>query len=259
MAPEMILERTDVHSWVSPNTGCEMRAVRYGERGRVVVYFPSSGGDETEFERYDMPAVCASRIAAGTLQVFSVDARGPHGLFSDALPHARRMAEYARFERYAKEELLPWLRQQTGCDGVTALGCSYGAFVVANLLLKVPELVRYGVGFGGVYGLWHRLGGHHDLDVYYHTPLEFLPRWDDPEALARIRETDGFDLFAGRDDPWLESSDAMAEALRERSIPCRYDVWDSPADHHERWWRGQLGAWLERALPLSGDRSPVPE
>ena len=53
---------------------------------------------------------------------------------------------------------------------------------------------------------------------------------------------------------WLESSDAMVDAFRERTIPCRYDVWESPADHHERWWRGQLRSWLERALPATRER-----
>ncbi|ANM28458.1 hypothetical protein ABI59_00675 [Acidobacteria bacterium Mor1] len=221
-----------------------MPLVHYGSSGDPWIYVPTSGGDEQEFARYGMPEICRPWIEAGKMHLVSIDGCGPRTLFSDTLPPRERIAGYAAFERYASEELLPWMRERTGRERIGLIGASYGGYVVANLLFKYPEQVRIAFGMGGVYGLWHRLHGHHDDDVYFHTPLEYLPRLEDPAILERIRGTGGIVLYGARDDGWLESTERMAEVVAEKGIPHRVDIWGSPADHHERWWRQQLHKFL---------------
>lgn len=233
-------------SWHSPATGVEMPLRRYGHRGAPLVYLPSSGGDHTEFERYGMPGICRPWIDAGRLQVVAIDARGPHGLWNDVMPPAERMRAYASVERYAVEELLPWIARETGRERVTVVGVSYGAFLAANLLFKHAARIERVCGLGGVYGLWHRLDGHRSDDVYFHTPLEYLPNLDDPALLGAIRATRGIDLYAAADDEWLDSSLRLRHVLRVKRLPHTIDVWPAPASHHERWWRPQLGAFLQR-------------
>jgi esterase/lipase superfamily enzyme len=223
-----------------------MRLHHYGEAGPPLIYVPSSGGDEREFERYGMPEGCAEWIDAGRVQVVSVDGRGPHHFWSDDTPPAARIAGYAGFERYVAEELLPWVARATGRDDIAIAGCSYGGHVAANLLFKHPDRIRVACGIGGVYGLWHRLDGHHDEDVYFHTPLEYLPNLEEPDLLNAIRRTGGLVMYAAADDGWLESSLRMATVLRDKKIPHELEVWPSPADHHERWWREQLPRFLDR-------------
>lgn len=222
-----------------------MQVVRYGHWGPALVYVPSSAGDHRELAAYGFDAVCAPWIEAGRVQVFAIEGYGPQGLFSDVLPPVERIRRYARFERYAATELLPWVRA-TAANHVGVIGASYGGFVAANLLFKHPRALRVAGGLGGVYGLWHRLNGHHDDDVYFHTPLEYLPRLQDPAILEAIRATRGIDLYGAADDPWLWATRDLARALAERGLPHHVEIWPSPADHHERCWARQLARFLER-------------
>ncbi len=236
--------RIERYGRVSTNTATEMRVVRYGTQGVPVVYLPSSDGDETEFASYGLDTVCASRIDDGRLQVFSIDARGSQTLFDRDLSPHERMQGYACVERYAACELLPWIEEETGRPRVVLVGTSYGAFLGANLLLKYAVRVERLCGLGGVYEMWHRLDGHHDDEVYFHTPFEYLPRLTDPAILDGIRQTAGFTLYAAADDPWLSETTQLARLLDDKSIPHTVAIWPAPADHHEQWWRRQLGDFL---------------
>ena len=133
------------------------------------------------------------------------------------------------------------------------VGVSYGAFVAANLLFKHPAAVRLACGLGGVYGMGHRLDGYHDDLVYFHTPLEYLPRLDDAAILESIRSTGGLVLFAAEDDEWLESTTRMAAVAAKKQLPHSVDVWPSPATHHETCWRRQLEEFLKRGRFLFGE------
>lgn len=221
-----------------------MRVVEYGEIGPPLVYLPTSQGDETEFERYGLPEALAPWIDAGRVRVFSIDGRGPLGLFDDDLPPPERMRAYAALERYVGQELLPWVAARSGAAAFSVAGASYGAFVAANLLFKLPGRVQLACGLGGVYGLWHRLEGHHDETVYFHTPLEYLPRLEDQALLGAIRRTAGLVLYAAEGDEWLGSSLRMVEVLRHQRLPHRLEIWPAPASHHESCWSEQIHDFL---------------
>jgi esterase/lipase superfamily enzyme len=223
-----------------------MRIVRHGRSGAPIVYAPSSGGDEAEFEAYGFDRVASPWIERGVVQVFSVDGRGPATWWDETVPPAVRVERYARVERYLRDEVLPWIRDVTRVADVAAVGCSYGALVAANLFLKRGDVVRLGAGFGGVYGLWHRLDGHHDGEVYFHTPLEYLPGLEDRAILDVLRANRGFDLYAAADDPWASHTERMAGLLSVKQVAHGNKVWPSPADHHERWWRAQWRDFLGR-------------
>jgi len=234
------------HAWTSTHTGATMPVVRHGTAGAALVYVPSSGGDEREFERYGLGEVCAPWIATGRLQVFAIDGWARQCFWNDALQPPDRVEAYARFERYVASELLPWVRTTSGDRYPGMVGASYGAHVVANMLYKRPGEVGIGCGLGGVYGLWHRLDGFHDDDVYFHTPLEYLPRLTDPDILARIRAGRGLALYGAGADEWVWSTQRMAGVLEEKELPHFVEIWLAPANHHETWWGRQLRSFLER-------------
>jgi esterase/lipase superfamily enzyme len=240
---------TEHHVWHSPNTGKKMTMLQYGVAGLPILYLPTSGGGASEFEEYGFPKTCGPWIEAERIRVFAIDAGGPTGFWNDGLTPAERIRTYAAFERYAGEEVIPRICELTGASGIGIAGASYGAFMGANLLLKGPGRIRFVCGLGGVYGLWHRLDGYHDDEVYFHTPLEYLPRLEDAAMLSRIRATDGFYLYAAEDDEWLDSTRRFAKQLRARELPHRVRVWRAPANHHERWWRDQLAHLLGTILP----------
>lgn len=222
-----------------------MEVVRFGRRGRPLIYIPSSGGDQNEFESYGMYEDCREAVESGSLQIFSVDGMAQKTLWNDALPPAERIRAYAAFERYLVTELLPWVAEQAP-GKPSVVGASYGGFVAANLMFKRPQSIGLACGLCGVYGLWHRLDGYHDDDVYFHTPLEFLPRLNAPEVLDAIRGSGGMVLYGAARDEWLWSTRDLADVLRRKRLPHAVEIWPAPADHNEQWWKRQLQAFLTR-------------
>lgn len=222
----------------------DLALLRYGERGRPLLYLPTSGGDEREFERYGLARLFGPRIASGRLQLFSVDARGPRTLFDDGKRPSERIASYASLERSLAEELLPWIAERSGTARTDLIGASYGAFVAANLLFKRAERVGDVVLLGGVFQMHHRFDGLRDDDVYFHTPLDYLPRLSDPAALDAIRRAGRLTLFAARGDEWFDETRALAKVLRSRRLEHALDVWDRPHGHHESTWYRQLEKYL---------------
>jgi len=222
------------------------RVLCHGERGAPLLYLPSSGGDEHEFERYGMRHDLSPWIDTGRLRVWAVDGEAPGHLWNDAIPPPERIRRYARFERALAGVLLPAVAAEAGAPPLV-VGASYGAFVAANLLFKHPAGLRGMCGLGGVYGLWHRLDGYHDEVVRTHTPLEYAPRIDEGTCEA-IRRGVRLVLFSGERDEWRDSSLRMASILRELELPHVLDVWHGPVDHHELWWRRQLLALVSRRL-----------
>ncbi len=232
--------------WRSSATAMEMTAVRWGRSGVPIVYIPTSRGDVTECQRYGLERIAATWVESGRAQLIATEGHGPLSLFNFHLPPIERIRRYAAYERYMVEEFLPWVRDLVPGTAPIVVGASYGAFVAANLLFKRPDLVGSVCGLGGVYGMWHCLDGHHDDDVYFHTPLEYLPRLEDPRALAAIRGTGGFSFFGAAADPWLDSTLRMARVMAEKELPHSVEIWPAPADHHEHWWRLQFSSFLER-------------
>jgi esterase/lipase superfamily enzyme len=223
---------------VGAGGGNEIRVVRHGSAGLPLVYVPTSGGDHLELEAYGMAEDARPWVEAGRLHVFAVDGHGPTTIFSDEIPPHLRMAAYARFEGALTGRVVPRIAALAGRPSFDWVGASYGAFVVANVLLRCSEHVDHACGLGGVYGLWHRLGGHHDAIVFEHTPLERFPALDGP-ALEAVRGKRGFRLYAGGRDPWRDSTERFAAELSRKGVPHELRVWEG-ADHHEHWWRRQF-------------------
>ena len=230
-------------------SGPSLRLLRRGERGEVWIYLPTSGGDAGEWGRYGFDALIEPHVAAGRLQLWTFDACGPTTLFDPRLDPPGRIAAYARFERELRDGVVPFIQQAVEAAPLHWIGASYGAFVLANVWAKRPDCVASATALGGVFEMWHRLDGFHDDDVYYHTPLEFLPRLGDELTLHRMRSAGPFKLFAAQDDPWLDSTYQFISVLRGQGLPYTLDLWAAPHRHHETTWSAQLNKWLAQRFP----------
>ena len=69
----MIRMHHEVHSWYSPRLGREMSVVVFGHYGPPMIAFPTTGGDEWEYERTGVVDAIAGFIDAGRVKVFCVN------------------------------------------------------------------------------------------------------------------------------------------------------------------------------------------
>src|SRR5512141_1644538 len=126
--------------WESPILGQPMPIVRYGDRGRPLLLFPTAAADYLENERFLLVKAVEPFIGAGRVQLFSIDSINRQAWMDPSVPvpeQARRQALYAR---YVEEEVVPYIWSQIGNGTrVGVSGASFGAFHAANALFRRPD------------------------------------------------------------------------------------------------------------------------
>lgn len=131
------------------------------------------------------------------------------------------------------------------CGGeqpIVAAGASIGAFNSLALICRFPQLFHATVGMSGTYSVDKFLGGEFTDDLYFASPLHFLPGMDGPTLdLLRTRRV----ILASGSGAWedLGQSWKAAEALDAKGTPKRVE--DGP----------RLRA---RPADLVGDAAAVP-
>ena len=83
--------RREYHRWYSARLGRELGVVVHGHWGAPMILFPTSGGDEEEYERQHVIGAIGEFIDAGKVKVFCVNTN--HG---DSFANRRAHPLHAR-------------------------------------------------------------------------------------------------------------------------------------------------------------------
>jgi esterase/lipase superfamily enzyme len=233
------------HSWYSPHLNQEMALKVYGHAGKPVLVFPTQEGRFFEFEDYGMISVCQAEIEAGRLRFYTVDSLDAQTWTHPDLAVPERTARYEQYAQYILSEVLP-LIQQDYTGRIMTTGCSMGAYHAANFFFRHPTHFDALLAISGVYRLNLFMGDYMDEQVYFHTPLAFLPRLTDENILALLRDSQII-MSVGQgawEDPMLADTRQMKEILDQLGIPCWIDIWGHDVDHDWPWWRKKMSYFL---------------
>src|SRR6187455_2611167 len=66
-----------------------------------------------------------------------------------------------------------------------------------NLFLKRPDIINGVIAMSGVYDLTEYTKGHYDDDVYFNSPMHYMPNLTDYNVLEKIRSTHHLHIFSG--------------------------------------------------------------
>ena len=125
-----------------------------------------------------------------------------------------------QFDGFIHEELVPAIRKDCSDDRIEVItaGASIGAFNAVASLCRHPETFRAAIGMSGSYDLGPWLHGTWSDDVYFSSPIHFLPGLEG-EQLDRLRSrfvvlATGAGTLGEPRATWK-----MAHALGLKSIP----------------------------------------
>ncbi len=114
-----------------------MEFKHYGNSGKPMMAFPSSGGRFFEYEDFKMIDACRPFIDQGLIQVFTPDSIDRESWLDDDVWPGDRAYRHNLYDAYIVEEFVPYIKQKTGYDGkLIATGCSMGGFHSANFFLS---------------------------------------------------------------------------------------------------------------------------
>jgi esterase/lipase superfamily enzyme len=241
--------RREYHRWYSPRLHRDMELLTFGHAGAKVLVFPTREGRFHEYEDLGIAASLAPKVDAGHLQLWCVDGMAWEALYCFHCHPAQRIRRHVQYEEYVLNEVLPLMQSVNSHPCTIAHGCSLGAYHAANIAFRHPHLFRKLAAFSGRYDLtqhvesFHDLfGGYYDEDIYFHTPVHFLPGLECGRRLDHLRRMD-IVIVVGSADPFLDNNLRLSGILRAKGIDHRLHVWDGRA-HRGQYWRSMAALYV---------------
>jgi esterase/lipase superfamily enzyme len=236
------------HQWYSGRAGRDMGIRVHGHYGQPILVFPTSGGDEWEYERQGMVEALAGPIEAGKVKLFCVDTVNNESWYDKGAHPGHRSYRQAMYDAYVALEVAPFVHTHCQTPGIpiTTTGASFGAYHAANTLLKHPELFRRCLALSGVYDLRRFMDGHYDDNFYFNNPVDYVSGLSDGWYLHQLHQCD-IHLATGH-GPYEDSGPTyrLSEVLRGRGIPHAVDDWGPDGGHDWPYWKHQMGVYVSR-------------
>jgi esterase/lipase superfamily enzyme len=223
----------------------------YGESGKPVLVFPTQCGKFYQFEDFGMVGALCSIIADGKIILYTVDSIDHQSWANLDVEPAVRAIRHNQYDQYIVEEVIPFIRANHG-SGIKALttGCSMGGYHAANIFFRHPDIFDSMISLSGIFQLRMFIGDYMDENVYFNSPLHYLPNLEDPWYLDQYRSSQ-IVICTGQ-GAWEEEmvSDALAlkKTLRAMNVPCWIDLWGYDVNHDWPWWRRQLPYFLHQVV-----------
>ncbi|HYW27566.1 MAG TPA: alpha/beta hydrolase-fold protein [Terriglobales bacterium] len=231
------MDREYVRRW-SRALGREMELLHFGHAGQPVIAFPTSMGRFFQWEDFGVIGALASRLAAGSVQVWCVDSVDEESWYSQERSPEARVERHLEYERYVLDEVLPDLPAPP-----VLTGASFGAFHAVLFCLRHPSRFQGWIALSGVFDNSRWLDGHSSEETFLTNPLAFLPGLADERYLTPLRAMRPTVVATGTEDDNVRDSVALAELLRARGVDVRLDLW--PGWQHDwPYWRRMLDAYL---------------
>jgi len=235
--------------WHSERLGQQIGLARWGHYGTPVLVFPTAGGDAEEIERQGVVQACQPMIDAGRIKLYSCDSVAGQAMVSRAGPVEWRLSLLNRFFEVVRAEVMPAIWADSGGQHppIITAGASIGAFNAVAALCRYPDVVGAAIGMSGSYTIERFYGFAWTEDLYFTSPLQFLPQLNGP-GLDVLRSR--FAIIATGGGAWENPGESwkIGAALGERGIPNRVDDWGPDWEHDWHTWREMLPRYLDELL-----------
>jgi esterase/lipase superfamily enzyme len=238
--------KREITNWFSPALQKEMPIVTYGDYGFALLLVPTAAADYLEYERFQLIDTLAPYINSGKVKVFSVNSINTESWLNNEMEGAHKAIRQNQFNEYVYNEVVPFIRNSSSWDTpIITCGASFGALHSMNLFLKRPDLINGVIAMSGVYNLMEYTKGFYDDQVYFNSPMHYMPQLTDHDVLEQIRRSNHIHILSGSGE--YEAPDAakeFASVLYSKGINYELDVWGHEWKHDWPTWRAMLPAYL---------------
>ncbi|HMQ47176.1 MAG TPA: esterase [Saprospiraceae bacterium] len=239
--------KREIHQWHSPSLNKNMEIAVYGHYGFALLLLPTAAADYLEYERFLMLDVIERQVNEGRVKVFSINSINAESWLNNHMHPRHKAIRHTQFNDYVYNEVVPFIRNSTSHDTpIITCGASLGALHSANLFFKRPDLINGVIAMSGDYNLGTYTKGYHDQDVYFNSPMEYIPNLNDEYFLPRLRSSQHIHIVTGSGD-W-ENPDAsrrFSAILHAKGIPHELDIWGPDMPHDWPTWRKMLPYYLD--------------
>jgi esterase/lipase superfamily enzyme len=225
--------------WFSDRLQQDITMARWGHFGTPVLVFPTAGGDAEEIERNHLVGACWDMVESGRIKLYSCDSVAGRALAAGVGSTGYRMALLNRFHQAVRNEIVPAIYADLGgaSPRIVTAGASIGAFNALAVLCRYPDTFEAAIAMSGTYQLKRFVEGQFSDDLYFASPLDFLPGLEGPQ-LETLRQRRV--ILASGEGQWEDIGESwnVAEVLGSRRVPNRVDSWGTAFKHDwPTWWK----------------------
>ena len=235
-----------VEVWWSDRLRTHVHVARWGSWGTPVLLFPTAGGDAEEVERNGLVRACDDLLAAGRVKLYSVDSIAGRVMTDEGADARWRLSVLNAYHQALRSEVVPLIHADSGGQELPIItaGASIGAFNAVALMCRYPDVVTRAIGMSGTYDLQRFYGGAWSDDLFFSSPLHFVPGLSGPQLdLLRTR----FAILASGEGQWEDIGESwrMGDALGRAGVPNRIDSWGPQFNHQWPTWHRMLPQYLD--------------
>jgi len=239
--------KRELTSWYSPSLDREMPVAVYGDFGFALLLVPTAAADYLEYERFQLIDSLAPHIDAGKVKVFSINSINTESWMHNEMLGEHKAIRHNQFNKYVFEEVISFIKNNTSPETpVIVSGASFGALHSMNLFLKRPDIINGVIAMSGVYNLHEYTKGFHDEQVYFNSPMHYMPELTDDWYLNHIRKSNHIHILSGSgdyEDPGAAGQ--FAKVLYDKGINYELDIWGEDMKHDWPTWRAMLPHYIE--------------
>jgi len=240
--------RRETTSWYSPALNKQMPIATYGHYGFALLLIPTAAADYLEYERFQLIDALSPFINSGKIKVFSINSMNNESWMNNSMEPAHKAIRQNQFNAYVHNEVLPFIRNNTSNNTmVYTCGASFGALHAMNLFLKRPDIINGVISMSGVYDLTEYTKGFWDEQVYYNSPIHYIPNLSDAWFLNKIKASHHIHICTGSgeyEDP--AANRRFSQVLWDKGIWHDLEVWGPEIRHDWSTWRQMLPGIISR-------------
>ena len=175
-----------------------MPIVTYGDYGFALLLVPTAGADYLEYERFQLMDHIAPYINAGKVKVFSIDSVNKESWLDKNADPGYKSFRHQQWNDYVYNEVVPFIRNNTSQETpIIVCGASFGSLHSMNLFLKRPDIINGVIAMSGVHDLTEYTDGYFDENVYFNSPMHYMPNLTDHNILEQIRKSSHIHIVTG--------------------------------------------------------------
>ena len=170
--------------WDSERMQQPISLARWGHYGTPVLVFPTAGGDAEEIERNHLVGACWELVDSGRVKLYSCDSVAGRALATGAGTPAYRMWLMNQYHQAVVNEVVPAIFADLGGpatrDASSPPAPRSARSTPSPCSAATPTLFDAAIAMSGTYRLQRFLEGQYTDDLYFSSPLDFLPHLDGP-------------------------------------------------------------------------------
>lgn len=237
----------EVTGWYSPALDKYMDVAVYGHYGFALLLIPTADSDFLEYEHHGLIGSIQPYIDAGQLKVFCVGSINAESWMNPYMEGREKALRNQHYIDYIFREVIPFVREKTSDETpIIAAGAAFGALQAANLFFKHPDLINGIIAMSGCYDLSVYSQGYYDDNVYFNSPVHYLPNLSAEWHLCKYRQSRNIHFVSGSgdyEDP--NCSRHISTILSSKGVAQELDIWGPEYAHEWSTWHQMMRVYLE--------------